>query len=84
MCRSCLVLGTTVLVVMSTGCADSEKEEFEETSTTSSAFTVSSVYPADNATGGRYDAKNWDTARDPNEAARLTRRPAGWTTTDDD
>ena len=36
---------------MSTGCADSEKEEFEETSTTSSAFTVSSVYPADNATG---------------------------------
>ncbi len=51
MCRSCLVLGTTVLVVMSTGCADSEKEEFEETSTTSSAFTVSSVYPADNATG---------------------------------
>ncbi|HBI30270.1 MAG TPA: hypothetical protein DDY54_11590, partial [Deltaproteobacteria bacterium] len=46
-----MVLGTTVLVVMSTGCADSEKEEFEETSTTSSAFTVSSVYPADNATG---------------------------------
>jgi len=38
----------------------------------------------DNATGGRYDAKNWDTARDPNEAARLARRPAGWTTADDD
>ena len=36
---------------MSAGCADSKKEEFEETSTTSSAFTVSSVYPADNATG---------------------------------
>ena len=39
---------------------------------------------ADDATGGRYNAKNWDLTLDPNEAASEIRRPAGWTETDEE
>ena len=42
----------TALLFLSVGCADSKKEEFEDSNdSTSTAFTVSSVYPADNASG---------------------------------
>jgi len=50
-CKPYLVVEISLLIVMSAGCADSKKEEFEKTSTMFSAFTVSSVSPANNATG---------------------------------
>ena len=51
MCNSCSTL-VTALLFLSVGCADSKKEEFEDSNdSTSTAFTVSSVYPADNASG---------------------------------
>lgn len=47
-----LVVELSLLIVVSQGCADSKKEEYEDSSgSTSTAFTVNSVSPADNATG---------------------------------